>query len=45
QCSKGNISIEEVASEDNIAGILSIPLKRELLNYLRQDLGMMEHIL
>ncbi|GJW97418.1 hypothetical protein Tco_0179226 [Tanacetum coccineum] len=38
QCPKGNIFIEKVASEDNIADILSLPLKRESLNYLRQDL-------
>ncbi|GKC00344.1 hypothetical protein Tco_0986480 [Tanacetum coccineum] len=44
QCPKGNISIEKVTSEDNIADILSLPLKRESLNYLRQGLGMMEHI-
>ncbi|GJR13827.1 hypothetical protein Tco_0796479 [Tanacetum coccineum] len=35
QCPKGNISLEKVASEDNIADILSLPLKRESLNYLR----------
>nr|GFB55155.1 hypothetical protein [Tanacetum cinerariifolium] len=29
QCPKGNISIEKVASEDNIADIISLPLKRE----------------
>ncbi|GJU06688.1 hypothetical protein Tco_1123118 [Tanacetum coccineum] len=28
-----------VASEDNIADILSLPLKRESLNYLRQELS------
>nr|GEU45811.1 copia protein [Tanacetum cinerariifolium] len=32
---KGNISIENVSSEDNIADILTKPLKRELFNYLR----------
>ncbi|GJY12169.1 retrovirus-related pol polyprotein from transposon TNT 1-94 [Tanacetum coccineum] len=32
---KGNISIEKVASEDNIADILTKPLKREVFNYLR----------
>ncbi|GJR91599.1 putative reverse transcriptase domain-containing protein [Tanacetum coccineum] len=32
---KGNISIEKVSSEDNIADILTKPLKREPLNYLR----------
>ncbi|GJT39428.1 hypothetical protein Tco_0939293 [Tanacetum coccineum] len=31
---KGNISIEKVASEDNIADIFTKPLKREVLNYL-----------
>ncbi|GKA37900.1 hypothetical protein Tco_0724465 [Tanacetum coccineum] len=30
----------KVASEDNIADILSLPLKSESLNYLRQGLGM-----
>ncbi|GJS54766.1 hypothetical protein Tco_0628128 [Tanacetum coccineum] len=44
QCPKGNISIEKVASEDNIVDILSLPLKRESLNYLRQCLGLMELI-
>ncbi|GKC79531.1 hypothetical protein Tco_1130305 [Tanacetum coccineum] len=34
---KGNISIEKVSSEDNIADILTKPLKRELFNYLRLD--------
>ncbi|GJR03970.1 retrovirus-related pol polyprotein from transposon TNT 1-94 [Tanacetum coccineum] len=37
---KGNITIEKVASEDNIADILTKPLKREPLNLLR--LGLME---
>ncbi|GJZ08425.1 hypothetical protein Tco_0542708 [Tanacetum coccineum] len=32
---KGNISIEKVLSEDNIANILTKPLKREPFNYLR----------
>ncbi|GJZ31515.1 hypothetical protein Tco_0576562 [Tanacetum coccineum] len=41
---KGNISIEKVTSEDNIAGILTKPLKREPFNYLRLGLGMMEQI-
>ncbi|GKA91150.1 zf-CCHC domain-containing protein [Tanacetum coccineum] len=41
---KGNISIEKVASEDNIADILTKPLKREPFNYLRLGLGMMEQI-
>ncbi|GJW59230.1 retrovirus-related pol polyprotein from transposon TNT 1-94 [Tanacetum coccineum] len=41
---KGNISIEKVLSEDNIADILTKPLKREPFNYLRLGLGMMEQI-
>ncbi|GJX39392.1 retrovirus-related pol polyprotein from transposon TNT 1-94 [Tanacetum coccineum] len=41
---KGHISIEKVSSVDNIADILTKPLKRELFNYLRLGLGMMEHI-
>ncbi|GJX43228.1 retrovirus-related pol polyprotein from transposon TNT 1-94 [Tanacetum coccineum] len=41
---KGHISIEKVSSVDNIAGILTKPLKRESFNYLRLGLGMMEHI-
>ncbi|GJW36093.1 retrovirus-related pol polyprotein from transposon TNT 1-94 [Tanacetum coccineum] len=41
---KGHISIEKVPSIDNIADILTKPLKRELFNYLRLGLGMMEHI-
>ncbi|GJZ86816.1 hypothetical protein Tco_0658426 [Tanacetum coccineum] len=44
QCPYGNISIEKVASEDNIVDIISLLLKRESLNYLRPGLGMMEHI-
>ncbi|GJU15342.1 hypothetical protein Tco_1143308 [Tanacetum coccineum] len=40
---KGNISIEKVSSEDNIAAILTKPLKREHFNYLRLGLGMMEY--
>ncbi|GKC13297.1 copia protein [Tanacetum coccineum] len=32
---KGNISLEKVSSEDNIADILTKPLKREPFNYLR----------
>ncbi|GJZ21233.1 retrovirus-related pol polyprotein from transposon TNT 1-94 [Tanacetum coccineum] len=32
---KGNISIETVASKDNIADIFTKPLKREVFNYLR----------
>ncbi|GKE12442.1 hypothetical protein Tco_1415993 [Tanacetum coccineum] len=39
---KGNISIEKVASEDNIADIFTKPLKREVFNCLRLGLGMME---
>nr|GEY33051.1 hypothetical protein [Tanacetum cinerariifolium] len=39
---KGNIFIEKVASEDNIADIYNRPLKREVFNYLRLGLGMME---
>ncbi|GJW95357.1 hypothetical protein Tco_0175029 [Tanacetum coccineum] len=42
---KGNISIEKVASEDNIADIFTKPVKRELFNYLRLVLGMMELIM
>nr|GEV38347.1 copia protein [Tanacetum cinerariifolium] len=34
---KGNISIEKVSSEDNIADILTKPLKREPFNYLRLE--------
>nr|GEU72708.1 retrovirus-related Pol polyprotein from transposon TNT 1-94 [Tanacetum cinerariifolium] len=41
---KGNISIEKVPSEDNIADILTKPLKREPFNYLRLGLGMIEQI-
>ncbi|GKD25791.1 retrovirus-related pol polyprotein from transposon TNT 1-94, partial [Tanacetum coccineum] len=41
---KGNISIEKVSSEDNIADILTKPLKHEPFNYLRLGLGMMEQI-
>ncbi|GJT08645.1 hypothetical protein Tco_0843107 [Tanacetum coccineum] len=41
---KGNISIEKVSSEDNMADILTKPLKRETFNYLRLGLGMMEQI-
>ncbi|GKD11512.1 hypothetical protein Tco_1195919 [Tanacetum coccineum] len=41
---KGHISIEKVSSKDNIADILTKPLKRESFNYLRLGLGMMEHI-
>ncbi|GJU51662.1 hypothetical protein Tco_1221217 [Tanacetum coccineum] len=42
---KGNISIKKVASEDNIADIFTKPLKREVFNYLRLGLGMMELIM
>ena len=41
---KGHISIEKVPSKENIADILTKPLKRETFNYLRLGLGMMEHI-
>ncbi|GJV07275.1 hypothetical protein Tco_1344931 [Tanacetum coccineum] len=41
---KGNISIEKVSSEDNIADILTKPLKSEPFNYLCLGLGMMEQI-
>ncbi|GKA28904.1 hypothetical protein Tco_0715149 [Tanacetum coccineum] len=41
---KGNISIEKVSSKDNIADILTKPLKREPFNYLRLGLEMMEQI-
>ncbi|GJR53015.1 retrovirus-related pol polyprotein from transposon TNT 1-94 [Tanacetum coccineum] len=41
---KGNISIEKVSLEDNIADILTKPLKREPFNYLCLGLGMMEQI-
>ncbi|GJY42465.1 retrovirus-related pol polyprotein from transposon TNT 1-94 [Tanacetum coccineum] len=41
---KGNITIEKVASKDNIADILTKPLKCEPFNYLRLGLGMMEPI-
>ncbi|GKE97403.1 hypothetical protein Tco_0020754 [Tanacetum coccineum] len=42
---KGNISIEKVASEDNIADIFTKSLKREVFNYLRLGLGLMELIM
>ncbi|GJY22440.1 hypothetical protein Tco_0396098 [Tanacetum coccineum] len=42
---KGNISIEKVASEDNIADKLTKPLKHEVFNYLRLGLGIMELIM
>nr|GEY11072.1 retrovirus-related Pol polyprotein from transposon TNT 1-94 [Tanacetum cinerariifolium] len=41
---KGNVSIEKVSSKDNVADILTKPLKREPFNYLRLSLGMMEQI-
>ncbi|GKD21495.1 retrovirus-related pol polyprotein from transposon TNT 1-94, partial [Tanacetum coccineum] len=41
---KGHISIKKVPSVDNIADILTKPLKRELFNYLRLSLGIMGHI-
>nr|GEV63132.1 copia protein [Tanacetum cinerariifolium] len=41
---KGHISIEKAPSVDNIADILTKPLKRESVNYLRLGLGMIEHI-
>ncbi|GJV97929.1 zf-CCHC domain-containing protein [Tanacetum coccineum] len=41
---KGYISIEKVSSVDNIADILTKPLKRESFSYLCLGLGMMEHI-
>ncbi|GKC33168.1 retrovirus-related pol polyprotein from transposon TNT 1-94 [Tanacetum coccineum] len=41
---KGHIFIEKVSSVDNIADILTKPLKRESFNYLRLGLGMMERI-
>ncbi|GJZ67154.1 hypothetical protein Tco_0630394 [Tanacetum coccineum] len=41
---EGHISIEKVSSIDNIADILTKPLKRESFNNLRLGLGMMEHI-
>ncbi|GJW98401.1 hypothetical protein Tco_0180209 [Tanacetum coccineum] len=39
---KRNISIEKVSSEDNIADILTKPLKREPFNFLRLGLSLME---
>nr|GEW20939.1 copia protein [Tanacetum cinerariifolium] len=41
---KGHISIEKVSSVNNIADILTKPLKCKSFNYLRLGLGMMEHI-
>ncbi|GKD83834.1 retrovirus-related pol polyprotein from transposon TNT 1-94 [Tanacetum coccineum] len=42
---KSNISIEKVASEDNIADIFTKPLEHKVFNYLRLGLGMMELIM
>ncbi|GJR10716.1 hypothetical protein Tco_0793368 [Tanacetum coccineum] len=39
---KGNITIEKVASEDNIVDILTKPLRREPFNLLRLGLGLMQ---
>ncbi|GJW38152.1 hypothetical protein Tco_0063997 [Tanacetum coccineum] len=39
---RGYITIEKVASEDNIVDILTKPLKRESFNLLRLGLGLME---
>ncbi|GJR77365.1 hypothetical protein Tco_0089730 [Tanacetum coccineum] len=39
---KGNISIEKASLKDNITDILSKPLKRELFNLVRLELGLME---
>ncbi|GJY08962.1 retrovirus-related pol polyprotein from transposon TNT 1-94 [Tanacetum coccineum] len=41
---KEAIDLKKVSSEDNIADILTKPLKREPFNYLCQGLGMMEQI-
>nr|GEU49132.1 retrovirus-related Pol polyprotein from transposon TNT 1-94 [Tanacetum cinerariifolium] len=41
---KGHNSIKKVPFVDNIADILTKPLKRESFNNLRLGLGMMEHI-
>ncbi|GKB32004.1 hypothetical protein Tco_0871405 [Tanacetum coccineum] len=41
---KENISIEKVSSKDNIADIITKPLKCEPFNYLRLGLGMKEQI-
>ena len=40
---KGNILLEKVASEDNVADILTKSLKCETFNYLRLGLGMTTH--
>nr|GEU96135.1 copia protein [Tanacetum cinerariifolium] len=42
---KGNIFIEKVAPEDNIADIFTKPLKCKVFNYLRLGLGMMKLIM
>nr|GEW04646.1 copia protein [Tanacetum cinerariifolium] len=42
---KGNISIEKVASKDNIADIFTKPLKHKVFNYLRLGLRMIELIM
>ncbi|GKB76448.1 hypothetical protein Tco_0943343, partial [Tanacetum coccineum] len=39
---KGNISIEKVSFKDNIADIVTKPLKQEPFNLLRLGLGLME---
>ncbi|GJY54736.1 hypothetical protein Tco_0446400 [Tanacetum coccineum] len=41
---KRHTSIKKVPSVDNIANILTKPLKRESFNYLHLGLGMMKHI-
>nr|GEU97715.1 retrovirus-related Pol polyprotein from transposon TNT 1-94 [Tanacetum cinerariifolium] len=41
---RGHILIEKVPSVENIADLLTKPLKRESFNYLCLGLGMMEHI-
>ncbi|GJU35419.1 copia protein [Tanacetum coccineum] len=41
---KGNISIEKVSYEDNIADILTKPLKREPFNLLRLGLGLASNL-
>nr|GFC74757.1 copia protein [Tanacetum cinerariifolium] len=42
---KGHISIEKVASKDNVADIFTKPLKREVFMYLRLGLGMVKLIM
>ncbi|GJR54308.1 retrovirus-related pol polyprotein from transposon TNT 1-94 [Tanacetum coccineum] len=42
---KGHISIEKVSSVDNIADILTKPLKRESFNYIRLRLGIVGSLL